>query len=92
MQCEVTTLNSPQNVDYAVLPNSVISETKHTIVQTNGACNVNETCTCLIQAVRIAMRLILSHLSPFSVYIFAFLNSSTNTCPFVQLHDMNELN
>jgi hypothetical protein len=75
-----------------MLPDLVISETKHTDLQTNGACNVTVAFRCLIQAVRLELRLPMPHMSPFSVYIFTHPNGSTNTCVFVQLHEMNELN
>jgi hypothetical protein len=91
MQYNITRINAPQNVSHAVLPDLAISETKHTDVQTNGACNVPATFRCLIQAVRLALCLPVLHMTHFSVYIFTHLNRSTNTCVFVQFHEMNEL-
>jgi hypothetical protein len=62
--------------------NLVIAKTKHADarVQTNGACNVTATFICLIQAVRLALRLPMLHLSPFGVSIFTRLNGSRKTC------------
>ena len=88
MQYDITNICAPQYVSCA---NLVIVETKHADVQTNSACNVTATFRCLIQAVRLALRLPMYHLSPFSVCIFTRLNGSRNTCLFMQLHGMNEV-
>jgi hypothetical protein len=88
MQYDITNIRAAQYVSCA---NLVIAETKHADVQTNGACNVTVTFRCLIQAVRLALRLPMYHLSHFSVCIFTCLNGSRNTCLFMQLHGMNEV-
>jgi hypothetical protein len=88
MQYDITNLCAPQYVRSA---NLVIAETKHADVQTNGACNVTATFRCLIQAVRLALRLPVYHLSLFSVCIFFRLNGSGNTCLFMQLHGIDEV-
>jgi hypothetical protein len=67
MKYDITNVCAPQYVSWA---NLVIAKTKHAVVQTNGACNVTATFRCLIQAVRLALRLPVYHLSPFSVCIF----------------------
>jgi hypothetical protein len=86
MEYDVTNICASLNDSCA---NLVIAETKHADVHTNGACNVTRTFRCLIQAVRLALRLPMYHLSPFSVCIFTRLNGSRNTCLFMQLHGMN---
>lgn len=68
---------------YVSCANLVIAETKHADVQTNGACNVTATFGCLIQAVRLTLRLPMYHLSHFSVCIFTCLHGSRNTCLFM---------
>jgi len=82
MQYDITNIRAPQ---YASCANLVTANAKHVDVQTNCACNVTATFWCLIQAVRLALRLPMYHLSPFSVCIFTRLNGSRNTSLFVSV-------
>jgi hypothetical protein len=70
----ITNTCAPQCASCA---NLVIAETKYADVQTNVACNVTATFRCLIQAVRLTLRLPLYCLSPFSVCIFIRLSGSS---------------